>query len=89
MSNLYNLEVVNKTFGDLDVELRPTNPKANIKFVGKPLRVIKHEGVSKTAFFLELPQSSIQENKTPIEIAILSKGKVIDRIKTTFMAPVY
>lgn len=89
VSNLYNLEVVNKTFNDLDVELRPTNPKANIKFVGKPLRVIKHEGVSKTAFFLELPQSSIQENKTPIEIAILSKGKVIDRIKTTFMAPVY
>jgi cytochrome c oxidase accessory protein FixG len=89
VSNLYNLEVVNKTFDDLDVELRPTNPKATIKFVGKPLRVIKHEGISKTAFFLELPQSSIQENKTPIEIAILSKGKVIDRIKTTFMAPVY
>lgn len=89
ISNLYNLEIVNKTFHDLDVELRPTNPKAHLKFVGNPLRNVRHEGVAKTSFFLELPQGSIQENKTPVEIAVVSKGKVVDRIKTTFMAPVY
>ncbi|MFN8355227.1 MAG: cytochrome c oxidase accessory protein CcoG [Spirosomataceae bacterium] len=89
ISNLYNIEIVNKTFHELPIELQTNNPNARIKFVGKAPASVNQDDMVKTSFFIEIPQASIKDNKTPLDISVQSGGKVIDKVKTSFMAPVY
>ena len=86
---MYNIEIVNKTFHELPIELQTNNPNARIKFVGKAPASVNQDDMVKTSFFIEIPQASIKDNKTPLDISVQSGGKVIDKVKTSFMAPVY
>lgn len=89
ITNLYNVEVVNKTFKDLRVTLRLNRSDAKIRSVGAAIQQVKQNDIAKGSFFVEIPQKSITENKVPLEIEVVSNGIVIDKVKTSFMAPVY
>lgn len=86
VSNLYNAELVNKTSKDLKFELVAENPEARIQYIQKENN-LKYGGSIKLTFFVILPQNSIRQYKTEIGFRLLSEGKVIDRFKTTFIAP--
>ena len=86
-TNLYNFELVNKTFNDMDIELKVKNPAAKISMIGKDVHVPKEE-ILKGAFFIELHQKNIHLNKTPLEIEVYSNGKLIETVKTAFMGKV-
>lgn len=86
-TNLYNFELVNKTFKDMDIELKVKNPEAKINMIGKDVHVPKEE-ILKGAFFIELHQKNIHLNKTPLEIEVYSNGKLIETVKTSFMGKV-
>ena len=87
VSNLYNIEIVNKTYQNKAFALKINYPKATIKLMGKPLSTTKGE-MAKSSFFINIPEKLIKENNTKIEIEILSENKVVDKITTSFMAPV-
>lgn len=89
ISNLYNIEIINKTFDDMPIQLKVNSPHATLKMIGKPFSFVQQDGMVKGSFFIEIPQSNITENKTPLTIEVISNGRVIDQIKTAFMAPVY
>lgn len=88
ISNLYNIEFVNKTFNELPIALEVIEPAgATITLVSGQINVPKEE-MAKATFFIELPPKMIQENNTSVEILVTSKGKLIEKIKTNFVGPV-
>jgi len=87
ISNLYNIQMVNKTFGDIPVELKVIEPAGNIKWVGKGIFNLKEQSVAQSVFFLEIPKSEIKKTKTVVKFEVYSNGKKIDDAETSFLGP--
>jgi len=86
VTNLYNAELINKTNGDLSFELVPEDKAAKIQYILKEDH-LTYGGQAKLTFFVIMPQQQIKQYKTEISFKLLSKGKVVDRFTTTFIAP--
>ncbi|TAE80036.1 MAG: cytochrome c oxidase accessory protein CcoG [Bacteroidetes bacterium] len=91
VSNMYNFEVVNKTFHEQQVELvilRPTG--ATLKMVDREsaMLTLHEDDLLKGSFFIMMPQQQIKANNTEAEVAVFSNGKLMKRIVTNFVAPV-
>ena len=86
VTNLYNAELINKTNGDLSFELVPEDKAAKIQYILKEDH-LTYGGQAKLTFFVIMPQQHIKQYKTEISFKLLSKGKVVDRFTTTFIAP--
>lgn len=86
VSNLYNAELVNKTNSPVDFELRAAEPGTTVQFIRKESRLEK-AGSTKITFFVIRPKKAITEYKSDIELDIISQGKLVDKVKTTFIAP--
>ncbi len=89
ISNLYNIQFVNKTFEPMNLSLRVDGyPNALIQQVGDQGISIpaneKFEGI----FFIKLPQSDIQGAKSSLDISILRDDEVIETHSTKFLGPV-
>jgi cytochrome c oxidase accessory protein FixG len=87
ISNLYNIKIVNKTFNNMNIQLRLDSPEGEIKWVGNPVEIIKSESIAAGVFFIIISKSEIQKVKTPVNISIISDGKIINRVKTSIMGP--
>ncbi len=87
VSNLYNIQLINKTFNDLNVRIVLDSPKGELKFVGNDVGLLQKDGVVEGVFFVTLPSSSITNIKTPITINVLSGDKVVGNFKTNFLGP--
>lgn len=86
VTNLYNAELVNKTTKDIRFELRTADTETRIKFITVPGSIARGESV-KLTFFIIRPQKTIKTFKSGVTLDIVSGGKVINRAKTTFIAP--
>lgn len=89
ISNLYNIQFVNKTFEEMELELKVLNLKgAHIDRVGTQKIIIpandKYEGV----FFIKMPTSNITKTKSSVDIGVYKNGEMIDEIDTKFLGPV-
>lgn len=89
VSNLYTVNLVNKSFKDHHVELKVVSPEnSTLTIVGKELNT-KSEEIADGTFFIKLPQSDIKSIKTKVELAVYANGEKIDEVETTFIGPVY
>ena len=86
VSNLYNAELVNKTTHQLRFEIVPDDRAAKIQYIQKDNQLAAGASI-KITFFVILPQSSIRQYKSAIGFRLLSAGKQLDHIETTFIAP--
>lgn len=89
ISNLYNIQFVNKTYEPLEIELKILdNPDALISRVGTQKIEVpandKYEGV----FFIKMPTKSIVKTKSSVDIGVYKNGQLIDEIETNFLGPV-
>ena len=87
VSNLYNIQVINKTFSDLPIEIKLKSVHGEIKFVGSTISEVKHDSLVEAVFFVILPRDEIVKLKTAIQIGVFSQGKEIDNIETNFLGP--
>ena len=87
ISNLFNIEMVNKTFGDIPVELKVVEPAGEIKWVGNGILNLKEQSVSQSVFFLIIPKSEIKKTKTKVKFEVYSNGQLFDRTETNFLGP--
>lgn len=87
VSNLYNIQMVNKTFDDMPVELKVIEPKGEIKWVGNGIAQLKNDNVAQSVFFLIVPKSEIIKTKTKVKFEVYSNGKKIDETETSFLGP--
>lgn len=86
ISNLYNAEFYNKTNQDIKFNVVPEDKNAEIQFVTKPSELKRGESM-KITFFVVRSMKDIKEYKSDIKLQVLSEGKVLEDIKTTFIGP--
>ncbi len=87
ISNLYNVQVVNKSYDEMPLTFRLKGGKGQIKMVGNAMNVISSE-VAESSFFVFIPENLLKESSVKIEIEVLSDGKVIDLVRTKFQGPI-
>jgi cytochrome c oxidase accessory protein FixG len=91
ISNMYNFEVINKTFDEQQIEVKVISPSmATLKMVDrdKPSFVLGEDGLVKGSFFITIPQSEIESNNIKAELAIFQNGKLSTTLETNFVGPV-
>ena len=86
VSNLYNAEVINKTSYPVKFNLEPTEKGTKIQFIKKQDSLQKGE-IAKLTFFIIRGQKQGLKYKMDIELNVISNGKLLEKVKTTFIAP--
>lgn len=89
ITNLYNIEFVNKTFNDLPLEIKVESPADAIfmKPDGKPI-IVPAEGMLKTIGFLKIPVDKITQSKSIVYLGVYENGRLIEKIKVKFIGPI-
>ena len=86
ISNLYNYQVINKTSEEFQIEFRLESDYGNIRMVGEaPL--VKKNDISKGGLFIDMPKDKLKSRKNNIIVGVYSNGKLIDKVKTSFLGP--
>jgi cytochrome c oxidase accessory protein FixG len=91
ISNMYNLQMVNKTFHDLPIRIKVKDfPQASLRMMGgqKILQVSKNsllDGV----FIVDIPKQYLKGITTKIVLEIYSGKDKVEEVKTKFLAPAY
>jgi len=88
VSNVYDLNIVNKTFSETPVQIRLENqPNGELKLVGKDI-ILKSQEIIETKFLVFLDKVNLKKMNTPIEIGVYDGSKLIKKVKTSFLGPV-
>jgi polyferredoxin len=88
ISNIYQVQIVNKTFDDMQVSLATDMEGAEIQLVGaKGFIDLPSSGEAKTMFFVYLPPDKVSGMKTTIPIKVMANGEEVDKVKTNFVGP--
>lgn len=89
ISNLYNIQFVNKTFEDVHLDLRLKDQSGGtIKRVGEQAVVVPATGNMESVYFIELPREEIRGTTTRLVIELYKDDQLIDEIKTNFLGPI-
>lgn len=86
ISNLYDLNMVNKTFNKIPVSLKLEMRNGELKLVGNQI-VIEPQGNIDAKFLVLLPKAELTKMSNPIDIGIYSGNKLIKKVTTSFLAP--
>jgi cytochrome c oxidase accessory protein FixG len=87
LSNLYNYKLLNKTFKDKVIVLKPENFDGTIKLVGETRILIPKEGIVSGSLFVNIDIAKITNRKTKLKIGVYEEGKKISTITTSFLGP--
>jgi len=85
-SNLYNLELVNKTNSEVKVELKLLSPEGEIRMMGDSLKAGKGE-VAQRNLLIVLKKSDVKSSNNHLEIGVYEAGKLVNKISSTFVGP--
>ncbi|MBL3655924.1 cytochrome c oxidase accessory protein CcoG [Fulvivirga sediminis] len=89
ITNLYNIQFVNKTFEDMTLELRVEDePEAEITKVGEGDQLVPSNGLSEGVYFIKIPTDKIKSAKTSLTIGVYKDGKLVEKTGTKFLGPV-
>ncbi len=89
ISNLYNIQVINKTRNEMPVMLKlkdAASLNGYIKIVGNDV-VAHKEAMGEGVFFVYVDKDKLSHRKNAIEIEIYSGDRKVDEVKTNFLAP--
>ncbi len=89
ITNLYNVEFVNKTFEDLPLEIKVESPvtASLVKADGKAITA-PAEGLLKVIYFIKIPAASITTARTVVILGVYKDGKLLEKVKVKFIGPV-
>ncbi|MBX2971459.1 MAG: cytochrome c oxidase accessory protein CcoG [Cyclobacteriaceae bacterium] len=89
ITNLYNVEFVNKTFEDLTLEVKAESPDgAVLSKVGEQQVVVPAGEMLKSVYFIKIPPEKITSAKTVVIVGVYRDGERIERLKVKFIGPV-
>ena len=85
-SNIYTLQVVNKTRKEIPVEIRLLSPEGEIKRMGNEL-VVKKGELGEASFLVVLPEELMEHEDNNVLFGIYNNGKLIEEAFSTFVGP--
>jgi cytochrome c oxidase accessory protein FixG len=89
ITNLYNVEFVNKTFEDISLDIKVDSPEeAILSKVGEQTVVVPAGEMLKGVYFIKIPPDQITSSKTVLMVGVYKDGKRIERLKVKFIGPV-
>jgi cytochrome c oxidase accessory protein FixG len=89
ITNLYSIEFVNKTFEDIELNVRVESPAAaSYMKVGDPNIVVPKEGITKGMIMIKLPEAAITTAKTVIELGIYQGNEKLETATARFIGPI-
>ncbi|MCU0357538.1 MAG: cytochrome c oxidase accessory protein CcoG [Cyclobacteriaceae bacterium] len=89
ISNLYNVEFVNKTFEEKTLEMKiESPPEAMLSKVGEQSIVVPAGEMLKGVYFIKIPADQVKESKTVVILGVYSEGKRLETVKVKFIGPV-
>ncbi|MEI8279213.1 MAG: cytochrome c oxidase accessory protein CcoG [Bacteroidota bacterium] len=87
MSNLYSYKILNKTFRNKEIVLKPENFVGTIKLVGETKLLIPKEGIVAGTMFIFIDNDKIKNRKTQLKIGVYEGNEKINTISTSFLGP--
>jgi cytochrome c oxidase accessory protein FixG len=89
ITNLYNVEFVNKTFNEIKLEMKVQSPDgaALVNVSGKAV-VIPAEGMVKGVYFIRIPENEVKNARTVVRLGVYEDGKLTETVKVKFIGPV-
>lgn len=89
VSNLYNYKIINKTFEDIEAEIRLMEGEGEIEIIGQGEILIPSESLTEGTFFLLLDMDQLEDRDSKIQLGVYNKeGELLDQVKTSFLAPI-
>ncbi len=88
ISNLYEVTFINKTFEPQAVHLVAEDPAYQIEIVGDQNWTLESQAKFEGRFFIVKDQQDVVSQQEDIQLLLMQNDKVIDKIKTSFVAPV-
>lgn len=85
-SNLYNLQMVNKTRNPVVAELKLVFPEGEIMIIGDSLNAGRGE-VCQRNLLIVIDKSGLTASNTPVKIGVYSNGRQLDSVTSTFVGP--
>lgn len=87
ISNLYNMQVVNKTNNEIPVRISIIKPAGGtVQLIGNdPL--IPKQSLGEVVFFVILDRSQVKPGKNDVTVRLLSGDQQLDQTKVTFVGP--
>jgi len=88
-TNLYTVELVNKTFDELPLRVRVESPSFATLVLpeGEDIR-LPAEGLLKRMCFIKIPASEIHESRTIVILGVYHGDELIEKVKVKFIGPV-
>ena len=87
ISNLYNIEILNKSKNTYPVTLKLEGMNGTIKIVGKDM-ILGSETEIQETFFVVVPEKEIKQRKTNFKISVYAGDKKLVTAKSTFFGQV-
>jgi len=87
LSNLYSYKLLNKTFREKNIVLKPENFKGTIKLVGETELIVPKDDIVTGTMFIYLDKSDVKSRKTPLKIAVYDGNKKVATVTTSFLGP--
>jgi cytochrome c oxidase accessory protein FixG len=89
ITNLYNVEFVNKTFDEMPIELRVESPStATLVRPDSAGLLVPAGGFVKVVYFLEIPGDELSTTSTAVRIGVYSKERLLEKISVKFIGPI-
>lgn len=86
ISNLYDLNIVNKTFIETPIFLKLENIDGELKIIGNDI-ILKPQEIIDGKFLVLIEKSNLKKMNTPVEIGVYSGKQLLKTIQTSFLGP--
>ena len=86
VSNIYDLSIVNKTFNEISIRMKLENIEGELQIVGNDI-LIEPQGNVDTKFLVYLNKNELAKMSTPLEIGIYNGKELVEKVSTSFLAP--
>jgi cytochrome c oxidase accessory protein FixG len=87
ISNLYNITFINKTFGEMSLNLSIKEVGGQIKRLGAQQIQLQSNSSTEGIFMVEFPRDRIKQSRNRITVQVFRNGDLLDEVKTNFMGP--
>ena len=87
LANFYSVKIINKTFGELPVEIRVERPIGGaITFLGE-VEAVPPQEIVEGRFYLALEPENLRPGRNEVEFSVYANGRLIDAVESGFLAP--
>ena len=86
LSNLYDLQMINKSSGKITMDLKLLEPEGEVKIPGDSLILDKGEVIKRNVLIV-LPKSELKSSNTHIIIGVYREGQEVEQISSSFVGP--